>query len=106
MYGLPPQEDAIFVGTQWPHMLVEGTPGFCAARDRHWPNSFIGYQSQLGLSRDTPLLYILSFFSYNVHKSGISLSSPGLTTSDSADLQMRHQKLCTLARHFSVGHFA
>ena len=26
--------------------------------------------------------------------------------SDSADLQMRHQKLCTLARHLSVGHFA
>ena len=25
---------------------------------------------------------------------------------NSADLQMRHQKLCTLARHFSVGHFA
>ena len=24
----------------------------------------------------------------------------------SADLQMRHQKLCTLVRHFSVGHFA
>ena len=25
---------------------------------------------------------------------------------NSADLQMRHQKLCTLARHFSLGHFA
>ena len=24
---------------------------------------------------------------------------------NSADLQMRHQKLLTLARHFSVGHF-
>ena len=28
------------------------------------------------------------------------------TENNSADLQMRHQKLCTLARHFSVGHFA
>ena len=35
VYGLPPQEDAIFVGTQWPHILVKVRPGFCAARDRH-----------------------------------------------------------------------
>ena len=31
-------------------------------------------------------------------KSGIVINS--------ADLQMRHQKLFTLARHFSVGHFS
>ena len=38
-------------------------------------------------------------------------SVPGMVdkyadVSHSADLQMRHQKLFTLARHFSVGHFA
>ena len=33
--GLPPQEDALFVGTQWSHMLEHGKPGFCAAYDRH-----------------------------------------------------------------------
>ena len=79
-----PQEDATFVGhSTWflpharasdtvrgpSHVLEHGKPGCCAARDRHYrPNPFIGYQSQRGrrLSRDTPLLYILSVFSYNV----------------------------------------
>ena len=65
------------------------------------PNPFIGYQSQggRGLSRDTPLVYILSVFfrtmSDNVAKQmkgfdrklpsqrrHLSLSSSGLTTSD------------------------
>ena len=41
-------------------------PGFCDRVTVIWPYPFIGYQSQRGkwLSRDTPLLYILSVFSY------------------------------------------
>ena len=102
---LPPQEDAIFVGTVVPHARGR-SPEFCDRVTVIRPNPFIGYQSQRGrwISRDTPLLYIISFFSYNVryckkmkgllkettesapnlslarphivrHKSGISLSS-------------------------------
>ena len=43
-------------------------PGFCDRVTVIRPNPFIGYQSQRGrwLSRDMPLLYILSVFSYNV----------------------------------------
>ena len=41
----------------------------------------------------------------NSTRSGIWINTVK-TYENSADLQMRHQKLCTLARHFSVGHFA
>ena len=59
---LPPQEDAIFVGnTVVPHARA---PGFCDRVTVIRPNPFIGYQSQRGrwISRDTPLLCILSVF--------------------------------------------
>ena len=41
-----------------------GAPGFCDRVTVIRPNPFIGYQSQRGrgLSRDTPLLYMLSVF--------------------------------------------
>ena len=50
--------------------------------------------------------FILRYYAQYVQFSVLWCVVAQRYNSNSADLQMRHQKLCTLARHFSVGHFA
>ena len=135
MWFATPGRSHIHRDTVVPHARA-WKPGFALRVTVIRPNPFIGYQSQgeRGLSRDTPLLYILWFFfrtmSDNVakqikgferkppsrrrqlclaravivrHKSGISLSSPGLTTSDSlrrdAKIKSKQRRRTTVRSH-------